>query len=69
MCSTWRDAFAAANVQIAGWHTLSWTFAGSSRAKPDASLRSSSSTETMPIVRPAASAADTMHTPTAARFS
>ena len=38
VCSTWRDAFAATQLQIAGWHTLSWTFAGVSRAKPDESF-------------------------------
>ena len=49
VCSTWRDAFAAANVQIAGWHTLSWTFAGISRAKPDESFISTPDSNPSPF--------------------
>ena len=49
VCSTWRDAFAAANVQIAGWHTLSWTFAGISRSKPDESFVSTPDSNPSPF--------------------
>ena len=49
VCSTWRDAFAAAQVQIAGWHTLSWTFAGISRSKPDESFISTPDSNPSPF--------------------
>ena len=49
VCSTWRNAFAAANVQIAGWHTLSWTFAGISRSKPDESFISTPDSNPSPF--------------------